>query len=177
MLSESGAPSPLVATERVSFVGFDAQQTHRFCTEVLLLPLVDARTAADAAGREFLETQYALADGSTLSYTFYDEPPGEVRQLHPLRHFAFEVRDVETLLAWKRRLTDHGIAVTGEIDHGVVMSIYFFDPNQIRLELATNLIVFDAEEARKAEEIYDRWKVVGTTEQHTPVGGLGAHLG
>jgi len=56
-------------------------------------------------------------------------------------------------------------------------SIYFFDPNEIRLELSTNLIPFDDEEARKAQAIYDRWKLVGTTEQHTPVGGLGAHRG
>jgi glyoxylase I family protein len=171
------APSGLTATERVSFIGYDAEKTHRFCTEVLRLPLIDARTANDERGREYLETQYALADGSTLAYTFYDEPPDEAQQLHPLRHFAFEVRDVEMLRAWKAHFVACGVPVVGEIDHGAVMSIYFFDPNEIRLELSTNLIAFDDEEARKAQDIYDRWKQVGTTEQHTPVGGLGAHRG
>lgn len=162
----------LTAAERVSFIGYDAEQTHRFCSEVLRLTLVDARHGIDERGREYLETQYALADGSTLAYTFYRHPPDEMCELHPLRHFAFEVRDVEMLRAWKEHLTACGVPVIGEIDHGVVMSIYFFDPNAIRLELATNLIAFDDEEASKAQAIYDEWKIVGTTAQHTPIGGL-----
>jgi glyoxylase I family protein len=165
------APSALTATERVSFIGYDAEKTHRFCSEVLRLPLVDAQTGTDEHGRAYLVTQYALADGSTLAYTFYDDPPDGIGRLHPLRHFAFEVRDVETLRAWKQHFIACGVPVIGEIDHGAVMSIYFFDPNEIRLELSTNLIAFDDAEARKAQAIYDEWKAVGTTEQHTPVGG------
>jgi lactoylglutathione lyase len=45
---------------------------------------------------------------------------------------------VETLLATKSRLEHAGIEVVGPTDHTIFKSIYFFDPNGHRLELAAN---------------------------------------
>ena len=39
----------------------------------------------------------------------------------------------------KTRLEAHGIEVLGVTDHRVFKSIYFFDPNGIRLELSAQL--------------------------------------
>ena len=89
--------------------------------------------------------------------------------MHPLRHFAFEVKGVEQLHAWKEHLLSKGIEVLGEIDHEVVMSVYFHDPNEIRLELCTSLIEFDANEERKARGVYEDWMQRGSTEQRTVV--------
>jgi len=44
----------------------------------------------------------------------------------------------ETLLATKVRLESEGIQVVGPTDHALFQSIYFFDPNGHRLELACN---------------------------------------
>ena len=53
-----------------------------------------------------------------------------------VQHIAFKVRDRETLLAFKDKLQAGGIEVLGVTDHGAFHSIYFFDPNGHRLEIA-----------------------------------------
>jgi len=53
-----------------------------------------------------------------------------------VQHIAFRVKDRETLLEFKKHLEGNGVEVLGVTDHGFVRSIYFFDPNGHRLELA-----------------------------------------
>jgi len=55
-----------------------------------------------------------------------------------VQHIAFEVDSVATLEETKTRLEAEGIAVIGPTDHTIFKSIYFFDPNGHRLELAAN---------------------------------------
>jgi catechol 2,3-dioxygenase-like lactoylglutathione lyase family enzyme len=53
-----------------------------------------------------------------------------------VQHIAFKVKDMETLLAYKNHLESNGVEVLGVTNHSVFHSIYFFDPNGHRLELA-----------------------------------------
>lgn len=53
-----------------------------------------------------------------------------------LQHIAFKVKDREELLAYRDHLQANGVEVLGVTDHGAFHSIYFFDPNGHRLELA-----------------------------------------
>lgn len=53
-----------------------------------------------------------------------------------VQHIAFKVADRETLLAYKTDLESKGIEVLGVTDHSIFHSIYFFDPNGHRIELA-----------------------------------------
>jgi len=53
-----------------------------------------------------------------------------------VQHIAFKVKDRETLVAFKERLESQGVPVLGVTDHSIFHSIYFFDPNGHRLELA-----------------------------------------
>ncbi len=53
-----------------------------------------------------------------------------------VQHIAFRVRDRAELLEYKAHLEGHGVEVPGPVDHGECHSIYFFDPNGHRLELA-----------------------------------------
>ena len=53
-----------------------------------------------------------------------------------VQHIAFRVRDRQTLLDYKAHLEAQGVEVLGPTDHGAFHSIYFFDPNGHRLELA-----------------------------------------
>lgn len=55
-----------------------------------------------------------------------------------VQHLALQVDSVDTLLATKARLEADGIEVVGPTDHTLFQSIYFFDPNGHRLELAAN---------------------------------------
>lgn len=55
-----------------------------------------------------------------------------------VQHIAFQVESREDLIAAKHRLEESGIDVIGVTDHGLFHSIYFFDPNGHRLELAWN---------------------------------------
>ena len=66
-----------------------------------------------------------------------------------VQHIAFKVKDRETLLAYRQRLEANGVEVLGVTDHSLFHSIYFFDPNGHRLELACP----DAEEEAKLAKL------------------------
>ncbi len=66
-----------------------------------------------------------------------------------VQHIAFRVKDRETLLAYRQRLEANGVEVLGVTDHSLFHSIYFFDPNGHRLELACP----DAEEEAKLAKL------------------------
>jgi len=55
-----------------------------------------------------------------------------------VQHIAFQVESEQDLHETKARLEAAGIEVVGITDHVIFKSIYFFDPNGHRLELATN---------------------------------------
>ncbi|MCK2128047.1 VOC family protein [Thauera aromatica] len=54
------------------------------------------------------------------------------------QHLALQVESVEVMMAAKARLEAEGIEVIGPTDHALFQSIYFYDPNGHRLELAAN---------------------------------------
>ena len=54
------------------------------------------------------------------------------------QHLAMEVESVDVMLKVKAKLEADGISVVGPTDHTIFKSIYFFDPNGHRLELAAN---------------------------------------
>ncbi|MEQ1509220.1 MAG: VOC family protein [Sphingopyxis sp.] len=56
-----------------------------------------------------------------------------------VQHLAFEVADVDALMTAKAHIEGLGIDVVGPTYHGIFRSIYFFDPNGHRLELACNI--------------------------------------
>jgi catechol 2,3-dioxygenase-like lactoylglutathione lyase family enzyme len=56
-----------------------------------------------------------------------------------VQHLALKVDSLETLLAAKARLEAAGVEVLGPTDHTIFKSIYFFDPNGHRVELAVDV--------------------------------------
>jgi catechol 2,3-dioxygenase-like lactoylglutathione lyase family enzyme len=54
------------------------------------------------------------------------------------QHLALKVDSIDDLFQTKARLEDDGIEVIGPTDHTIFKSIYFFDPNGHRLELAAD---------------------------------------
>ncbi len=53
-----------------------------------------------------------------------------------VQHIALKVKDREELLAYREHLQTNGVPVLGVTDHGLFHSIYCFDPNGHRVELA-----------------------------------------
>lgn len=85
-----------------------------------------------------------------------------------VQHLAFEVRDVPALLAAKAHLEALGIDVLGPTHHGIFKSIYFFDPNGHRLELACNIGTDEqyAELERVAPMMLHEWTETKRAPQH-----------
>ena len=56
-----------------------------------------------------------------------------------VQHIAFKVDSLASLEAAKAKLQAGGVEVLGPVDHTLFRSIYFFDPNGHRLELAADV--------------------------------------
>jgi catechol-2,3-dioxygenase len=85
-----------------------------------------------------------------------------------VQHIAFRVDALDDLLAVKARAQARGIDVIGPTDHGVFRSIYFFDPNGHRLELACDTGTAEelAELKRVAPLMLEEWSRTKTAPRH-----------
>jgi catechol-2,3-dioxygenase len=54
-----------------------------------------------------------------------------------VQHIAFQLGSQAELIQAKSDLEKAGLEVIGPTDHGIIQSIYFFDPNGHRIELTT----------------------------------------
>jgi len=121
----------------------DADETRHFYEEILGLPLAAAVTHDRVPSTQeycpYYHFFFELADGSYLA--FFDLLDGQGYGHDPktpdwVNHLALEVDSIEALEVAKKKLEDHKVDVLGIVDHKWFKSIYFFDPNGIRLELA-----------------------------------------
>ena len=85
-----------------------------------------------------------------------------------VQHLAFEVADEAALLAAKAHLEGLGVGVLGPTYHGIFRSIYFFDPNGHRLELACNIgtAAQYAELRELAPAMLDEWSQTRRAPRH-----------
>ncbi|HEU5015515.1 MAG TPA: VOC family protein [Roseiflexaceae bacterium] len=122
----------------ITIVCADAQRTVNFYAGLLGLRLVKKTVNFDAPNSYHLYFGDELGRPGT-AVTFFEWP--NAAQGHPgvggTHHFALTVADENGLLKWKRRLTDHGIAVDGPLDRHYFTSIYFRDPDGTIVEIAT----------------------------------------
>ncbi len=126
--------------------------------------------------------------GSRVWHSFYCEPLGKLPQPYkrwinryiaffdlgenkmPLpspntpgwvMHFAVEVDSVAEVEAMGARLKAAGVEVTPVVDHHFIQSIYFFDPNGLRLEVTARVDEpgFLEQQAAEAHDILKDWGV------------------
>ena len=85
-----------------------------------------------------------------------------------VQHLALRVASVDDLLAAKAHLESQGVEVVGPTYHGVFKSIYFFDPNGHRVELAADIGTDDqyAELRRVAQPMLDEWSQTKKVPRH-----------
>jgi catechol 2,3-dioxygenase-like lactoylglutathione lyase family enzyme len=120
----------------------DAEETRHFYEDILCLPLVHTvyheNVPSTGEYHPYFHIFFQLADGSCIA--FFDLLDGVGVTPDPntppwVNHLALNVASREKLEEMKARLESHGIEVLGVVDHRIFDSIYFFDPNGIRLEL------------------------------------------
>ena len=76
-----------------------------------------------------------------------------------VQHIALRVPDMGALLAAKAHIEGEGVEVLGPTHHGIFQSIYFFDPNGHRIELAADIGTPEqyAELKRVAQPMLEEW--------------------
>ena len=145
----------------------DAEETRRFYEDLLGLPLVHV-VRADNVGSTgehcpFVHLFFEMTDGSCVA--FFDLGDNQSALPSPntplwVNHLALQVDSEAKVDEALQRLRAAGVEVLGPVLHdGFVRSIYFFDPNGIRLELT--LTTSSAQELagfrRDARAACDAW--------------------
>lgn len=85
-----------------------------------------------------------------------------------VQHIAFEVGSFDELMAYKTKIEAAGLGVVGPTNHGIFDSIYFFDPNGHRLELAANKGTPEQMQQLKevADDMLEEWSVTKKAPKH-----------
>ncbi|MCJ8319758.1 MAG: VOC family protein [Colwellia sp.] len=85
-----------------------------------------------------------------------------------VQHLALRVANLEALHEAKESLEAQGVDVLGPVNHGVFKSIYFFDPNGHRLELAANTGTAEQFKSlnKVAQDMIDEWAVTKRAPSH-----------
>jgi catechol 2,3-dioxygenase-like lactoylglutathione lyase family enzyme len=144
----------------------DAEETRHFYEDLLGLPLahIVQSNHVPSTGEycPYMHVFFKMRDGSFVA--FFDLGDDEAPLPSPntpswVNHIALQVPDEQHLLAAKARLENAGVEVLGVTDHKIIHSIYFFDPNGLRVELTTWAVdqAYMEREALVARSRLDAW--------------------
>ncbi len=134
--------------QRIHHVAYrcrDAKETVTFYREHLgmdfVLAIAEDQVPSTKAPDPYMHLFLDAGNGNVLA--FFELPNAlpmgrDANTPDWVQHIAFKVGSVDDLVASKARLEAAGIEVIGPTDHAIFKSIYFFDPNGHRLELAAD---------------------------------------
>lgn len=135
-----------LAIEKIHHVAYrchDAKETVLWYEKNLgmqfVLAIAEDQVPSTKAPDPYMHVFLDAGDDNVLA--FFELPTQPTMAKDPntpewVQHIAFKVKDRTTLLGYKAQLEANGIEVLGVTDHSLFHSIYFFDPNGHRLELA-----------------------------------------
>jgi catechol 2,3-dioxygenase-like lactoylglutathione lyase family enzyme len=164
MAEQTGQHAP-IRLNHLAYVTHDTAATVHFYTEVMQMPLVEAvmqeRVPSTGDPFPYVHFFFRVQDGSTIAFFEAVGLPPRPEPTHPaylvFDHLALEVGTPQEVDEWKDRLQAHAIDVIGPIDHGIIYSIYFHDPNGIRLEITTPLAADWNDRPDVARDIVGAW--------------------
>lgn len=173
----SGISEPKAATIRqnpgltptmlhhAAWVTHDAGATCDFYTKIMGMELVSSVISGgvESTGDDFpfLHIFFKLKDGST--FAFFESPglPPAAKPSHPayevFNHVALQVSSPEEVQKWYDWLKQNGVDVVGPTRHEEVLSVYFHDPNGLRLEIAASLTEDWNDHPARAKKDVARW--------------------
>lgn len=106
-----------------------------------VLAIAENEVPSTKAPDPYMHVFLDAGQGNILAFFELPTQPAMGRDMNTpdwVQHIAFEVESMDALLATKARLENAGIEVLGPTDHTLFQSIYFFDPNGHRVELAAD---------------------------------------
>jgi glyoxylase I family protein len=135
----------------------DAEETRHFYEDLLGLPLVhlirEDHVPSTGEYCPYVHIFFQMYDGSCVA--FFDLGDDKASDPSPntpawVNHLALKMDSLQEVEAAKARLEKSGIEVLGITDHKIIKSIYFFDPNGIRVELTCE--IWTDEDKRRSRE-------------------------
>jgi len=167
-----------IELKRIHHVAYrcrDAKETVEFYQKVLnmgfVLAIAENEVPSTKEPDPYMHIFLDAGMGNVLA--FFELPNSEAMgrdEKTPIwvQHIAFEVDDMDALLSAKEHILSEGIEVLGPVNHGIFESIYFFDPNGHRIELAAN--IGTAEQMKQLNEVapamLEEWSVTKRAPQH-----------
>jgi catechol 2,3-dioxygenase-like lactoylglutathione lyase family enzyme len=156
------AKAPL-RLSHLAYVTHHTAATVEFYTTIMGMPLVEAvmheRVPSTSDPYPYVHFFFRMQDGSTIAFFEAIGLPERAEPSHPayhtFDHLALEVASRADVDEWKTRLVGQGVDVLGPIDHSIIYSIYFHDPNGIRLEITTPLVPDWNDRPAEAERVVD----------------------
>ncbi|MEH6410078.1 MAG: VOC family protein [Hyphomonas sp.] len=165
----------LQGVHHVAYRCKDAQETVEFYRDVLgmdfQLAIAEDHVPSTGAYDPYMHIFLDAGNGNVLAFFELPEQPDMGRDENTpqwVQHIAFKVATMDDLHAAKARAEEHGLDVIGPTNHGIFRSIYFFDPNGHRLELACNTGTPEqmAELKRVAPEMLEEWSRTKKAPRH-----------
>jgi catechol 2,3-dioxygenase-like lactoylglutathione lyase family enzyme len=132
----------------LAYVTHDVAATADFYTRILGMELAstifDDQVPSTGENFPYFHIFFRMADGSTIAFFECTDLPPPAKSTHPaydtFNHVALLAQDPAELRRWRDWLVANGVEVLGPVNHkDMIESIYFHDPNGIRLELTTPL--------------------------------------
>jgi catechol 2,3-dioxygenase-like lactoylglutathione lyase family enzyme len=167
-----------VKLERIHHVAYrckDAKQTADWYADVLGMTFTTAfaedHVPSTGAYDPYMHIFLDCGGGNVIAFFELPNQPEMGKDPNTpawVQHIAFEVADLDALLAAKAHIEAQGIDVVGPTFHGIFRSIYFFDPNGHRLELACNIGTAEqhAELKRVAPLMLQEWSETKKAPRH-----------
>lgn len=160
-----GLPAML---SHVAYMTRDTAATADFYTRILGMELVNGvlDDAIPSTGEPvpYFHSFFRMADGSTVAFFEAPELPPLEPPPHPaydtFQHLAMQVDTPELVDRWHAWLQANGVEVLGPVDHRIIYSVYFHDPNGLRLEITTPLSSEWNDNAEAARASLDDWEAV-----------------
>lgn len=159
----------------VAYRCIDAKQTVEFYQQVLdmefLLAIAEDQVPSTKEPDPYMHLFLDAGNGNVLA--FFEIPNSPPMGKDPntpdwVQHIAFEVEDMDALMRAKAKAEAAGLEVIGPTDHTIFKSIYFFDPNGHRLEIAANTAEpgMLEELKRVAPAMLEEWSRTKRAPQH-----------
>jgi catechol 2,3-dioxygenase-like lactoylglutathione lyase family enzyme len=152
--------------ERIHHVAYrfrDARQTVEWYRKYLgmdfVLAIAEDQVPSTHEPDPYMHLFMDAGGGNILAFFELPNSPAMDRDRNTpewVQHIAFKVASVDDLVQTKARLEADGIAVIGITDHTIFKSIYFFDPNGHRVELAADTATPDMQ--RRLDEV--KWAML-----------------
>jgi lactoylglutathione lyase len=164
--------------QRIHHVAYrcrDAKQTVEWYGKHLgtnfVLAIAENNVPSTGAPDPYMHVFLDAGQGNVLAFFELPNSPPMGRDGNTpewVQHIAFKVASLDELNAAKQRLQAAGIDVIGPTEHTIFKSIYFFDPNGHRLELAVDTATpeMNAELDKVKWDMLDEWSRTKKAPQH-----------